>query len=403
MLSTKDALKLVLEYAGPPEERVAPLKESAGLVLAEDVHSDIDMPPFNRSAMDGFAVCGDEHTHELLEEIAAGDAASVRVIPGRAAPIMTGAPVPEGADRVVMVEDATICDNVLYLERVPPRGANICWKAEDVTGGQTVLEKGTPLAPQHLGIAAMAGRGVLRVFGRPSIGLMTTGTEVVPPTWIPSPGHVRNANMPLMAAQLRLAGFPSLAKVHTADDPASMEAAIRQLLQVSGVLVLAGGVSKGTRDFVPSVLESLGVSIHFRQVAQKPGKPLLFGSSPAGKPIFGLPGNPLSVMVGIEEYVLPLLRRSSGFKGFHKRVYHGEMTSVYTKKPGRLHFLRVLAYREGDSWKLHMPESSGSGDLMSSVNVNALAMVSEEATSVAQGDVLPFHFLSSTAGELSFA
>ncbi len=402
MLSTEEALRLVLGYAGPQVEKIVPLTYSAGYVLAEDIHSDIDMPPFDRSAMDGFAVCGDEHTHDLIKEITAGETRRIGIEPGRAAPIMTGAPIPHGADRVVMIEDCTTRESVLYLERVPPKGANICWRAEDITAGQMVLEKGTPLAQQHLGIAAMAGRGVLKVFGRPSIGILTTGTEVVPPTWIPSPGHVRNANLPLMIAQLQLAGFTDVIPMHAADDPSSIEASISQLLETSDVLVLAGGVSKGTRDFVPSVLESLGVSIHFRQVAQKPGKPLLFGSFPSGQPVFGLPGNPLSVMVSIEEYVLPLLRMMSGFKGCHKRLYHGLMTSEYSKKPGRLHYLRVLAYREGDLWKLHLPDTSGSGDLMSSVNVNALAMVGANALSVMSGDILPFHFLSSTAGELSF-
>ncbi len=403
MISIEEALQVVLENSGQSSVIQVPLEDAVGFVLANDVHSDIDMPPFNRSAMDGFAIAGDGLRHELIEEIAAGDSREVTLGQGLAAPIMTGAPVPEGADRIVIVENSRVEESVLYLDIAPDPGANICWKGQDIKEGQTVLEHGTRLASQHIGIAAAAGMGVLDVFSKPRVALVTTGTEVIPPTWIPSPGTVRNANMSLMKAQLSLCGFPVDMSVHSADDPESLKATFKQLLRCTDVLIVAGGVSKGTRDFVPSVLESLGVKLHIRTVAQKPGKPLLFGNDPEGRPVFGLPGNPVSVMVCIEEYVLPLLRKRAGCKGYHKRIYHGEITSDYRKKPGRMHFLRVIAYRESHTWKLHHPESSGSGDLMSTVNVNALALAGEDVVSLISGDILSFHFFYSTAGELSFA
>mgnify|MGYP000108929582 CR=1 FL=1 len=403
MIPVEEALRLVLENSGEPEMKKAAIAEVHGHILAEDIRSDIDMPPFDRSAMDGFAISGDGLRYELHEEIIAGDSREIRVKSGHAYPIMTGAPVPEGADRIAIVEESVIKDSILHLEKVPPEGAHICWKSEDIKKDQIVLEHGTRLSQQHMGIAAMAGKSVLPVFRKPSIAVVTTGTEVIPNTWIPSPGKVRNANLPLINSQLSMSGFPVELSLHSADDPESLRATFSQLLSCCDVLVTAGGVSKGTRDYVPSVLESLGVKMHFRMVAQKPGKPLTFGTGPAGKPVFGLPGNPVSVMVSIEEYVLPLLRKKSGFKGYHKRIYHGEITSDYRKKPGRLHFLRVLAYREGSSWKLHHPESSGSGDLMSTVNINAFAMVGVDQLSIKSGEVLPFHFLSSTAGELAFS
>jgi len=403
MIPIEEALKLVINNSGEPEVEVVSVDGAAGHVLASDVHSDIDMPPFNRSAMDGFAISGDSLRHELLEEITAGDPREIRVKSGIACPIMTGAVLPEGADRIVIVEESIVENSVLHLERVPPEGANICWKGEDIKKGQLVLEHGTRLSQQHMGIAAMAGRGVLPIFRKPSIAVVTTGTEIVSPTWIPSPGQVRNANLPLITSQLSMSGFPVAVSVHSADDPDSLRSSFEQLLSCSDVLIVAGGVSKGTKDFVPSVLESLGVKLHFRMVAQKPGKPLTFGISPAGNPVFGLPGNPVSVMVSIEEYVLPLLRKRSGFRGYHKRTYHGEITSDYQKKPGRVHFLRVIAYREGNSWKLHHPDSSGSGDLMSTVNVNALAIVDSDQLSIRAGETLPCHCFSSTAGELAFS
>jgi len=399
----KEALKTVIESAPAPVEHRVPLSESRGYVLSRNIVSDIDMPPFDRSAMDGFAVAGEGLRHDLQDEITAGRALEIKVSPGHACPIMTGAPVPEGADRIAIVEEAVVEDSVLLLSRPPKKGAHICWQGEDIRKGQTVLEHGTRLSPQHLGIAAMAGRTVLPVFDRPRISVVTTGTEVIPPEWIPSPGMVRNANLPLIISQLEFSGFHVTASAHAADDVPSLKAAFGQMLSCTDVLVTAGGVSKGTRDYVPSVLESLGVDLHFRRVAQKPGKPFTFGTGEGGRAVFGLPGNPVSVMVSLEEFLLPYLRKRSGFKGFHKRTYHGTLTSDYSKKPGRLHFLRVLAYREGDRWMLHLPETSGSGDLMSTVNTNALAMVDADTVSVRSGDGLPFHFMASTAGELSFA
>ncbi|MCK4806495.1 MAG: molybdopterin molybdotransferase MoeA [Candidatus Aegiribacteria sp.] len=403
MIPVEEALKLVLDNSGEPEVEEVTIDGAVGHVLAFDVHSDIDMPPFNRSAMDGFAISGNDLRHELLEEIVAGDAREIRIKQGIACPIMTGATLPEGADRIVIVEETVVKDSVLYLEKAPPEGANICWKGEDIKKGHMVLENGTRLSQQHMGIAAMAGRGILPVFRKPHIAVVTTGAEIVPPTWIPSPGKVRNANMPLITSQLSMNGFPAAISVHSADDPDSLRATFSQLLSYCDVLIAAGGVSRGTRDFVPSVLESLDVELHFRIVAQKPGKPPVAFGLKGLKPVFGLPGNPVSVMVSIEEYVLPLLRKRSGFKGYHKRIYHGEITSDYRKKPGRLHFLRVIAYRESNSWKLHHPDSSGSGDLMSTVNVNALAIVGADQLSIQAGETLPFHFFSSTAGELAFS
>ncbi len=403
MISYKDALKIVLMNAPEPISVKVRLVEAVGYVLTEDVHSDIDMPPFDRSAMDGFAVCGAEHTHELLDEIPAGSVSELIITPGIAAPIMTGAPVPEGADRVVKVENTEIEYSILYIRDIPEKGANICLQGEDIKAGHMVLEHGTRLAHQHIGIAAMAGKGILEVYRKPSIALLTTGAEVIPSTSRPAPGMIRNANLPLMCAQISPTEFPIKVSTHVTDDPDSIKATVSQLIDAADVLIIAGGVSKGTRDYVPSVLDSLNVRLHFRSVAQKPGKPLLFGTTLEGKPVFGLPGNPVSVMVSMEEYVIPMLRKMAGFKGFHKRTYHGRLTTAVRKKAGCMNFLRVLAYREGDDWRLHVPGTSGSGDLMSTANVNALAIVAADVTSVEPGETLPFNFMFSTAGEMSFA
>ncbi len=402
MISVAEALKTVLESSGVQDSESVPEFSAAGMVLAEDIRSDIDMPPFDRSAMDGFAVAGDASEHVLMEEIAAGDTTGISIKPGIACPIMTGAPVPEGADRVVMVENTRVDGNKLHVMDMPPAGSNICMQAEDIRRGQIVLEKGVRLSGHHLGIAAMAGREILNVWRKPAIGLLTTGTEVVPATWVPSPGMVRNANLPVMRGILALSGFNKTVCLHSADDPESLRETCSQLLASSDVLITAGGVSMGSRDFVPGVLEALGVTLLFTEVAQKPGKPLVFGIDGKGRPVFGLPGNPVSVMVSMEEYVLPLLRRRSGMVNCRKKVFHGRLDQGYRKKPGRLNYLRVRASHNGAGWELELPETSGSGDLMSTSTVNALALVSAERTEVRPGEEIPFHFLSTFAGEAAF-
>jgi molybdopterin molybdotransferase len=402
MISTQAALDTVLEHAGMPETVDMALARAAGHVLAADVVSDIDMPPFDRSAMDGFAVAGQGKMHALREEITAGDARAVSLEPGVAAPIMTGAPVPPGADRVVMVEHARVEENRLHVETTVPQGANICRRAEDIQKGQTVLFTGRLLAPQHLGIADMAGRGVLRVYRKPTVGVVTTGTEVIASTWIPKPGQIRNANLDLMRAQLEQAGFAVHIQLHAADDPASLRATFAQLLACCDVVLIAGGVSMGTRDYVPAALETSGVKLLFRTVAQKPGKPLTFGIGPGNKPVFGLPGNPVSVMVCGEEYVLPLLRKKAGFSRIRKRTFRGTLKERYRKKKGRLHFLRVRATDTESGLQLQRPDSSGSGDLMSTAAVNALALVESDVVALEAGSVVDFHFLCAEAGELSF-
>lgn len=402
MISVAEALKTVLEHSGHPAAEAVPEFRAAGMVLAEEIRSDIDMPPFNRSAMDGYAIAGDASEHVLMDEITAGDSREMKVKPGLACPIMTGAPVPEGVDRVVMVERTRVEGNTLHVEDVPPVGSNICLQAEDIRRGQTVLERGVRLSGHHLGIAAMAGREILSVWRKPSIGLLTTGTEVVPATWVPSPGMVRNANLPLMRGILALNGYSRTVCLHSADDPESLRESCSQLLASCDVLITAGGVSMGTRDFVPEVLESLGVTLLFTEVAQKPGKPLVFGMDGTGRPVFGLPGNPVSVMVSMEEYVLPLLRKRSGFAEYRKKVFHGGLAEGFRKKPGRLDYLRVRASLKGTGWELELPETSGSGDLMSTSTVNALALVPAESTGIESGEMVPFHFLSTFAGESSF-
>lgn len=397
MISVEEAFDSVIKGMPLPKKMNVPVWRSPGHVLGEDVKSDIPMPPFDRSAMDGFALRGVFDSYELLPEIPAGADPPKIEKDGQAAPIMTGAPVPEGADRVVMVEDTHTDGARVHVRRMPPGGANICVMAEDIKKGQTVLEAGTLITPARAGIASMAGRSSLRIYRRPTVCILTTGSEVIPPVSIPLPGQVRDANGPLIASLLSMNGYQPTAVLHSADDPASLRNAVIQAASISDVLVTAGGISMGTRDYIPTVFEELGYNFHFRTVAQKPGKPFSF--STGERVMFGLPGNPVSVLVTLEMYVLPALRYSSGHSAFRRKILYGKLETDLRKKPGRQCFFRCRSDYSEQGWAVAVPETSGSGDLMSAGGTNSIAWLPPESSGAGEGDKIPFSLMSWAGGE----
>ncbi|MCK5785804.1 MAG: molybdopterin molybdotransferase MoeA [Candidatus Sabulitectum sp.] len=400
MISVQDALNTVFENTPSASKETVALYGTSGRILAEDVVSDISMPPFDRSAMDGFAIRGICDEYELMDEIPAGVQPQPIQRDGVAAPIMTGAPVPEGADRVVMVEVTSVSDRRLTIGKMPQKGANICREAEDITKGQTVLQRGTLITPSDTGIAAMAGRETISVYKKPLISVLTTGTEVIPPVHIPRLGQVRNANGVLISSFLAQAGFPPVKVFHSGDDRASLRNAAVQALAVSDILVTAGGVSMGTHDLVPSVLEDLGFKFHFRTVAQKPGKPFSFATDhETGKLMFGLPGNPVSTLVGLEMYVLACIRLFSGHARYHRKELTGTLSGSIRKKQGRLNFLRTIAEYAHGEWVVSIPSSSGSGDLMSTRGTNSIAWLPPESSGAEAGTSIPFTLMSWAGGE----
>ena len=410
LIPTPDrALAIILEHVVPGETESLPLESCQGRVLARSVRSDIDMPPFDRSAMDGFAASGEHSEYRLAgDPILAGDASDTALTDGSAVGIMTGAPVPPGADRVVIVEHTGgyAGNGVVRLTTdPPPSGANICFRGEDIERGQVVAEKGEAITPQISGILAMAGAATPEVYTRTVPALVTTGAEVVGAAELPGAAQVRNANLPLMQSVCRASGFEVGRVTHVIDDPDQLESALAGLMKgPEDVLLVAGGVSMGTHDYVPSVLESLGVEFRFRGVRQKPGKPLSFGVHSAGCLVFGLPGNPVSVLVCMEEYVLPALRKRSGMSSFRKRELHGSLESGRAgRRRDRTRLLRATAVALPDgSWQLRIPGSSGSGDLMSTRDINSVAILPPGEGHCAAGSEIRFHLFASAAGELAY-
>jgi molybdopterin molybdotransferase len=316
MLSVAEATTIVLEHARALEPIVVPLGAALGSVLAEDVASDLDMPPFDKSMMDGYAVrsadiSADGANLHVIEEIMAGMTPSKTVGSGQAVRIMTGAPLPNGADAVVMVERTEALDGGKRVRIGGPAkpGQNIQPRARELRRGEMVLKAGAELRPQEIGLLATVGRATLRAIPTPEVAILSTGDELVEAGETPGPGQIRNSNGPMLVAQVARLGVRPRSLGIARDRLEVLRERIADGLR-SPMLILSGGVSAGKLDLVPGVLSELGVTPHFHKVALKPGKPIFFGTKKQSEGttlVFGLPGNPVSSFVGFELFVRPAL------------------------------------------------------------------------------------------------
>jgi molybdopterin molybdotransferase len=404
MLSVSQAQALVLEHARPLPPESVPLTAAAlGLMLAEDVASDLDMPPYNKSLMDGFAVrSGDlaegRGVFTVIEEITAGKMPTQTVGPGQAARIMTGAPVPAGADAVVMVERSRMLEGqrVQIEDRPPQPGQNILERGREMRRGETVLQAGAVLRPQEFGLLASVGRAAVRVVPAPRVAILSTGDEVVEAAQIPGPGQIRNSNSPMLLAQVsRAGGLPHYLGI-ARDRLDSLRPLVAEGLQAP-VLVLSGGVSAGKLDLVPGVLEELGVQAHFHKVEMKPGKPVFFGTVVRGQwsvvreerkevsslttdpwplttLVFGLPGNPVSALVCFELFVRPALRRLGGHSDLGPWLVSAVLAEDFAYRTDRPTYHPAWLGAGDLGWRVRPVPWFGSPDLRGLTRANAFVV-----------------------------
>jgi molybdopterin molybdotransferase len=386
MLSVDEALQQVLARAQPRPPVIAPVRDARGLVLAEDIQSDVDSPPHDKSLVDGYAVvaadlAGGPADFEILEEVTAGAVPTLAVTSGKTTRIMTGAPLPGGADAVVMIEESRPLPSDEPSGRVQiatPRvvaGQNIMRRAASMARGDIVLRAGCRLRAVEIGVLAEVGRTQLRVVDRPTLAVLATGNELVVAGQTPAAGQIRNSNGPLLLAAAQAAGAHVVDLGIARDEPGPLRALIAQGLE-SDVLVIAGGVSAGVLDLVPSVLDSLGVEQVFHKVSLKPGKPLWFGvhtGASADTLVFGLPGNPVSSLVCFELFVRPAIGRLAARDDAplvevtaELAIDHVHRGARPTYHPARLTITSRQAHVEPLRWQ-------GSGDLRTLVEANALA------------------------------
>jgi molybdopterin molybdotransferase len=317
MLSVEKARATILANCQPsPPKNIPP---ELGLILAEEIRSDADSPPFDKAMMDGYAIAAadlsaSEGLFEVVDEIHAGETPRSAVSRGLAARIMTGAPMPAGADAVVMVErarDAALNQVSLDVREVRP-GTNVLRQGTEMRRGEVVLTPGTILGPQELGLLASVGRAAAKIYPRPTVAVLATGDELVPAGQTLGPGQIRNSNGPMLVAQVARTGAVAHELGIAADRLDSLTSLIQEGLK-KDVIILSGGVSAGKRDLVPEVLQQCGVVAHFHKVHMRPGKPLFFGVR-EGTLVFGLPGNPVSSFVCFELFVRLAIMRMMGYQ-----------------------------------------------------------------------------------------
>ncbi len=335
MIKIEEALHIVAQHTTVLGTEKIPFLQSQHRILAEDIISDIDMPPFDKSAVDGYACRKEDLDKKLrvIEVIQAGQYPQKEIQAGECTQIMTGAPVPKVADTIVMVEDTSV-ENQLVTVLKKGSKSNISIKAEDVQKGQKVLEKGIVLKAQHIAILASVGYAEVLVYKQPSLGILSTGDELVEPQQKPAKGQIRNSNGHQLLMQVEQCGakanYYGIAKDTEEDTYEKLSLALKE----NDIVLLSGGVSMGEFDFVPEIMKKLGIEILFDSIAVKPGKPTTFGVMKE-KRCFGLPGNPVSSFFQFELLVKPLIFGMMGMKNAIKELSLPMGEDYCRKRAGR--------------------------------------------------------------------
>ena len=392
MLSVAEAQAVVLRHARPlPPITVELTPQALGLVLAEDVSSDLDMPPFDKALMDGFAVRSADLAAGRLAlrvtgEIAAGQTPNNPLGSGEAVQIMTGAPLPDGADTVIMIERTRREGDKVVVEAAPA-GANVLGKAREMKRGEVVLPGGTVLRPQEFGLLATVGRTSVSARPRPNVAVLPTGDELVEAGEKPGAGKIRNGNGPMLLAQVaRAGGVPRYLGI-ARDNVESHHAKAGEGLE-SHLLILSGGVSAGKRDLVPEVLEQLGVQAHFHRVLMKPGKPVLFGSR-GERLVFGLPGNPVSAMVCFELFVRPAIRILCGQRDPGPFVIEATLSEDFSYRSDRPTYHPARLATDAKTPQVRLTSWFGSADLRAVASANAFAILPAGENQLRAGQLVP--------------
>jgi molybdopterin molybdotransferase len=393
MLSVEEALERVLGAFHPLEPERVPILEALGRVLAGDVYAGVDVPPHANSSMDGYAVRAADTAGagrrapiclRVVGELAAGYVAGTEVAPGVAIRIMTGAPIPPGADAVVRVEDTAAAGEWVEVFAQVPVGQYVRPAGEDVRQGELVLRRGTIVRPQEVGMLATLGQARVPVTRRPRVAILATGDEVVEIDAPLAPGKIRNANSFSNAAQVvKHGGIPVMLGIARDRVEELTEKISAGLAQGVDLFLTSGGVSVGDFDLVKDVLAAEG-EINFWRVRMKPGKPLAFGRI-GGVPVLGLPGNPVSVMVSFEMFVRPAILKMLGVTGWERPTVEATLMDEVRHKDERRHYLRVRVEAHEGDYRAYLTGGQGSGILSSMVKANGLAIIPEDWTHAEAG------------------
>ena len=391
-IKVDEARKIILEKIKVQGTEKVSISEALGRILSEDIIARRNNPPMDNSAMDGYALKAKDIELatsenpiklEIIEDLAAGYSPKMTIQSGQAVRIMTGAPIPEGADAVIMQEDTERNENSVQVKDKAEIRENIRDAGEDVREGETVIKKGAKLLPAHIGMMAVVGRSSVLVGRRPSVAILSTGDEIKDLDDSLSGPCIYNSNGYMLAAQVKSAGgIPSYLGIARDNEEDLMEK-FNWALQCD-MVVSSGGVSVGDYDLVKASLKKMGQEMLFWKVAMKPGKPLAFGRID-NVPIFGLPGNPVSSFVSFEQFVRPSIGKLMGASQLSHLLVQAKLTHTVHKKAGRQHFLSAYVKWENGTCTVSPTQEQGSGILKSTVNANGLLIFPLELTEMTKG------------------
>ncbi len=386
-LTVTDAQACILEAVKTLGVEKVGIERCLGRVLAADILANRDQPPYDVSAMDGFALRSSDLAHgaatlEIVEDIRAGEMPTKTLATGQCARIMTGAPVPQGADAVIRVEDTeALADNQTKILCAVKPGNDIRQRAESMRNGAVVLTAGTEITPGVIGMLAMVKCSNVTVYRQPSVAILSTGDELEGLNDPFDANKIPDANSHALMAQVLSLGIAPVMLGIARDDPDELRRYLQQGLQYD-VLLVSGGTSVGVHDYVRPTLEALGVEMKFWRVAMKPGHPMAFGVASghdSGAFVFGLPGNPVSSMVCFEQFVAPALRRMTGKTKLYRRTVEARLARDVKHQPGRTEFIRVTLHKEEGGYAAISTGAQGSGILASMAHAEGLMIVPAES------------------------
>ena len=388
MVTIEEALRIIDDQKITLKSEAKPLEEVLGYALATNTVSPFDVPEFDNSAMDGYALCGLYQQYQLVGEVAAGDSNNISLKDGEAVRIFTGAKVPQNTSAIMMQEKTSVKDSMLFLDEMPKAGQNIRKKGGQLKEGQEVFTEGHILNPPSLALMGSLGLSRLEVFSKPRVNIITTGNELVKPGESKTEGQIYESNSYAIAGALQQFGFWHHQKTQIQDDFEATKAGIKTALDSCDVLIVSGGISVGDYDFVKQSLEENGVNELFYKVFQKPGKPLYFGRK-QNQFVFALPGNPASSLTCFYVYVLPLLQKLSGYSKTGLPTYKFPIKHAFENRFGRPSFLKAQVH----DGKVEVLDGQGSSMIQSMAQGNALAFV-EDGEVLKKGDLMKCKLIS---------
>jgi molybdopterin molybdotransferase len=402
VITPEKALQIILDNISVLKPKDVHISEILGLVVAKDVFSEENIPPFDNSAMDGFAVRSEDTKGASPKDpvtlilrggaVAAGTIPEIKLKKQMAMEIMTGAPVPQGADTVIPVEFCKKLEDKVIIYTYYPANMNIRKAGEDIKKDDKVLEKNKIVYPADIGVLASLGIDKISVFPKPNVAILCTGDELVDIKESLTPGKIRNSNLYSLSAQVKEVGALPLEYGIIKDDPEEIKEKITDALEKVDLIITSGGVSMGEYDYVKNTITEMGADLKFWKIAQRPGLPMAFWILD-DKPIFGLPGNPVSVMVCFENYIRPSIFKMMNKKFQPRQIIKAKMAHPIKNKKGRVHFVRVIVYRERDELWAKITGDQGSGILKSMARANGILAIPFEKSFIERGEYVEVKML----------